>query len=261
MMTIPQIDNNLYRRKGGDWWDDDAGEFSSIRFFVNPVRYGYFKDLLADVGVQTGRVLDIGCGGGILAEEFARDGFEVTGVDPAPESIETARAHAAASLLRIAYQTGSGEDLPFAEQSFDIVTCCDVLEHVDDVQQVLREVSRVLKDGGLFLYDTVNRTLKSRIAMIKVMQEWKTTAFAPPNAHVWEKFIKPRELMTMLEQAGLQHREMRGISVHRNPIGTVLDFRARARGEITFQELGERLGFHESRDLSVSYMGYAVKGG
>jgi 2-polyprenyl-6-hydroxyphenyl methylase / 3-demethylubiquinone-9 3-methyltransferase len=261
-MTKPQVDNDLYRRKGDAWWDDDCGEFSTIRFFVNPVRYGYFRRVLEREGARPGAaVLDIGCGGGILAEEFARDGFRVTGIDPAPESIETARTHAAASGLEITYEIGSGEHLPFSDASFDHVACCDVLEHVDEVERVIGEIARVLKPGGLFFYDTVNRTCMSRIAVIKVMQDWKATAFAAPNSHVWDKFIKPRDLVRILRRSGLRNRQMRGISIRRGPLGAWLGFRRRVNGKIGFKELGEYLGFRESRDLSVSYMGYASREG
>ena len=253
------VDNDIYRRHGGRWWDDDCGEFSTIRFFVNPVRYGYFKRVLAQRGIAGARLLDVGCGGGILAEEFARDGFDVTGIDPAPESIATAREHAAASGLAIAYEVGSAEHLPFADGAFGLVACCDVLEHVENAEQAVSEVARVLKPGGVFFYDTINRTFMSRLAVIKVMQEWQSTAFAEPNSHVWEKFIKPRELTAMMASCGLANRDMRGISVHRGPLGTLLDFRRCARGDISFKELGARLGFHESGDLRVSYMGWAVK--
>jgi len=264
-MTAKQVNNNIYRQQGHAWWDDDVGEFSTIRFFINPVRFGFFQRILAQARrLERGKrsFLDVGCGGGILAEEFARAGFAVTGVDPAPETIATARAHAAASGLAIDYQVGSGEQLPFAAASFDHVACCDVLEHVDDVDRVVSEIARVLRPGGLFFYDTINRTFLSKLSVIKVMQEWPATAFAAPNSHVWERFIKPAELVTILARHGLDQREMRGISPRRlNPISMLLNFRRRVRGKITFKELGERLAFHEDEHLEVSYMGYAVNSG
>ena len=128
-MQAPAVNNDVYRRLGHAWWDDDVGEFSTLRFFVNPVRFGYFKRILVQERgpTQSGlALLDVGCGGGILAEEFARAGLRVTGVDPAPESIQTAQAHAAASGLAIEYRTGSGEQLPLPNASFDmwpVATC------------------------------------------------------------------------------------------------------------------------------------------
>jgi 2-polyprenyl-6-hydroxyphenyl methylase/3-demethylubiquinone-9 3-methyltransferase len=261
-MTAKAVNNEVYRTLGHAWWDDDVGDFSTIRFFVNPVRVRFFERVFnANRKKNEGRakILDVGCGGGLLAEELARAGHDVTGIDPAPETIDTARSHASASGLTIAYEVGSGEHLPFAAAYFDHVVCCDVLEHVDDVERVVAEIARVLKPGGLFLYDTINRTLMSKLAVIKVMQEWQSTAFAVADLHVWEKFITPAELSGVLLRQGLKSQEMRGISIGENPIAALLDFRRRARGRITFKELGHRLGFHESGDLSVSFMGYASK--
>jgi 2-polyprenyl-6-hydroxyphenyl methylase/3-demethylubiquinone-9 3-methyltransferase len=262
-MPPPQkINNDIYRSQGHSWWDDDVGEFSTLRFWINPVRFGYFTRVISrEQALERGqrRLLDVGCGGGVLAEEFARAGFEVTGIDPAPESIATARAHAAQSGLRIEYQTGTGEHLPFPENSFDHVACCDVLEHVDDVDRVVGEIGRVLKPGGLFFYDTINRTLISKLALIKVMQEWPSTAFAAPNSHVFEKFIKPEELAERFGKHRLESLEMRGIVSRANPIAAWLDFRRRAKGKLTFRELGQRLGFQESDHLEASYMGCARK--
>jgi len=262
MMTLSKVNNELYRQFGHAWWDENVGGFSTIRFFINPVRFGFFSRILeqtrhADKAAQS--VLDVGCGGGFLAEEFARFGYKVTGVDPAPESIATARAHAEESGLSIEYEVGSGENLPFAKASFDIVTCCDVLEHVDDVERVVSEIARVIKPSGLFFYDTPNRTMISKVAVIKVMQEWRSTAFAPPNTHVWDRFITPRELTDLLELYKFNNYEMRGVSIRSNPISAWFNFRRRVQGKITFKELGQRLGLHESDDLSVSYMGAASK--
>jgi 2-polyprenyl-6-hydroxyphenyl methylase/3-demethylubiquinone-9 3-methyltransferase len=262
MKPHQKVNNDIYRRLGHAWWDDDVGEFSTLRFWINPVRFGYFKRVIdREQALVLGRrkLLDVGCGGGLLAEEFARLGFEVTGIDPAPETIDTARAHASSSGLSIEYQTGAGEHLPFPEASFDHVACCDVLEHVDDVDRVIGEIARVLKPGGLFFYDTINRTFISKIAVIKVMQEWRSTAFAAPNSHVFERFIKPGELTAILERHGLAPGEMRGIVSRRNPIASLLDFRRRVQGKITFKELGRRLDFQESDHLEASYMGYAAR--
>jgi 2-polyprenyl-6-hydroxyphenyl methylase/3-demethylubiquinone-9 3-methyltransferase len=257
-----RVNNDIYRRLGHAWWDDDIGEFSTLRFWINPVRLGYFERVLErerSLALRGRELLDVGCGGGILAEEFARLGFEVTGIDSAPETIDTARAHAATSGLSIDYRVGAAEHLPFPDGSFDHVACCDVLEHVDDVERVVREIARVLRPGGLFFYDTINRTTISKIAMIKVAQEWRSTAFAAPNLHVWEKFIKPSELTAVFDRLGLAQGEMRGIVPQRNPIGALLDFRRRAKGEIGFEELGQRLDFQESDRLGASYMGYATR--
>jgi 2-polyprenyl-6-hydroxyphenyl methylase/3-demethylubiquinone-9 3-methyltransferase len=204
--------------------------------------------------------LDVGCGGGLLSEEFSRAGYIVTGIDPAIETIATAKAHASSSGLQIDYLTGVGEHLPFPDGSFDHVICCDVLEHVDNLDLVIGEISRVLKPSGLFLYDTINRTFASKVAMIKVMQEWKSTSFAAPNSHIWEKFIKPSELVHLFNRHNLKNHEMRGIVTKTNPISILSGFYLRKQGRISFQELGRRLNLQEGENLETSYMGYAEKG-
>jgi 2-polyprenyl-6-hydroxyphenyl methylase/3-demethylubiquinone-9 3-methyltransferase len=207
-------------------------------------------------GVAT---LDVGSGGGLLAEEFAQLGCRVTGIDPSQESIEAARAHASESGLQIEYVSGVGEDLPFDDGSFEVVYCCDVLEHVNDLDRVIAETSRVLRPGGLYLYDTLNRTVRSKLIAIKLMQEWRATAFMEPDLHDWRMFIKPSELHGLLGRRGLENRDLVGISPAPNPIALIREMRRRVRGQISYAELGRRIGMRRSRDKSVIYAGYAVK--
>ncbi len=144
------VDNEIYNRLSSTWWDEQ-GFLNLLRTAVNPGRFGYFREvLLKQVGVDPvgKQALDVGCGGGLLAEEFARLGCQVTGLDPSELSLATARAHARQSGLDIAYRLGVGEALPFADETFDLAYCCDVLEHVNDLAQVLAEISRVLRKGG-----------------------------------------------------------------------------------------------------------------
>ena len=233
-----------------------------LRTMLNPVRFVFFRSILMDdVGIDTrGRTaLDVGCGGGLLAEEFARLGFSVTGIDPSPRSLLTARNHAAASELAIHYLAGAGERLPFAGESHDVVFCSEVLEHVESPSQVIAEISRVLKPDGVFLYDTINRTLRSKIAVIEVFQEWKWTSCAPPNLHDWDKFIKPRELRETMLRHGLEPRATVGMKPFANPIDLIRQLRKRKRGEISYGELGRRMKMRRAEDVSICYMGWAVK--
>src|SRR4051794_40429425 len=186
------VDNGVYDRLAGSWWDE--GGLLHTLAALNPARFGYMRRVIVDelrlspIGLQ---VLDVGCGGGLLAEEFAPHGCAVVGVDPSVESLEVARAHAAAHGLPIRYQCATGEALPFADESFDLVYCCDVLEHVSAWQGVVAETARVLKPGGVYFYDTINRTLRSRLIMIKLLQEWRWGALIPPPPHDWHMFIPP----------------------------------------------------------------------
>jgi 2-polyprenyl-6-hydroxyphenyl methylase/3-demethylubiquinone-9 3-methyltransferase len=184
----------------------------------------YFERVLAQLKIepQSKRALDVGCGGGVLAAEFAAMGFTVTGLDPSDQSLEAARAQAAQSGLNIDYRFGYGDKLPFENESFEVVYCCDVLEHIQNWDAVIGEVARVLKRSGVFLYDTINRTMFSKITMIKMAQEWKFTRLAPPNLHVWEMFITPDELKASLARHGLQNKDLVGTKMNGNPIKMIL---------------------------------------
>jgi 2-polyprenyl-6-hydroxyphenyl methylase/3-demethylubiquinone-9 3-methyltransferase len=146
-------------------------------------------------------VLDLGCAGGFMAEAIAAKGAQVTGIDPAQDSIEAARQHAAESGLDISYDVGVGEQMAYADAAFDIVVCVDVLEHVTDLDQVLAEVARVLKPGGLFLYDTINRNPIARLATITVAED--ILRLLPKGTHDPAMFIKPHELRASMTKAGL----------------------------------------------------------
>jgi 2-polyprenyl-6-hydroxyphenyl methylase/3-demethylubiquinone-9 3-methyltransferase len=255
-----QINNDIYQTHGHVWWAEDAGfDVSSLRYCMNPVRYGYFKRRLEELHLTGQTVLDVGCGGGFLAEEFARDGFAVTGIDPAARSIEAARQHAADNNLEIDYRVGKGEALPFSDGSFDIVACCDVLEHVDDLSLVISEVARTLKAGGVFCFDTVNRTWLSNLVVIKISQDWGFTSWTQPNVHVWEKFIKPAELIAVMSRFGLAHQELAGISPSKNPLALLASLRALKKGRLSNQEMVAAIALCESEDLRISYMGYAIR--
>src|SRR5215469_14800899 len=253
------VDNEIYNLLAATWWDEQA--FAFLRTGANPGRFGYFREvLLKQVGVDPvgKQALDVGCGGGLLAEEFARLGCQVTGLDPSEPSLATARAHARQSGLDIAYRVGVGEALPFADETFDLAYCCDVLEHVNDLAQVLSEISRVLRRGGLFFYDTINQTVQSKLIVIKLLQEWKATSFLPPNTHDWTMFIKPQRLQELMTQQGLASQEMVGLKPAASPLAIIDSLRRHKRGELSFAELSSRLHFQQSKDTSVLYAGYAI---
>ena len=255
------VDNQLYDRLADGWWDSSSSLYA-LRSALNPARFPYLRRTMTDtlgIDPRGSAILDVGCGGGLLAEEFASLGAHVTGVDPSSASLRTARAHALQSGLSIEYVEGLGEALPFGDGSFDVVYCCDVLEHVNDVGQTVAEIARVLKPGGAFLFDTINRTLRSRLVMIKLMQEWDFTRCMEPNLHDWKMFIRPDELWRQLDAAGLEPGPFTGIAPQASPPRLVALLRARRRGRIDYAEFGERLKMRESRDRSILYAGYAVK--
>jgi 2-polyprenyl-6-hydroxyphenyl methylase / 3-demethylubiquinone-9 3-methyltransferase len=255
------VDNTIYDRPGDLWWSAD-GPFSAIRTALNPGRMEYLARVLAelDIDPRAANVLDIGCGGGLLAEELARLGCRVTGVDPSEASLEVARQHAEAAGLAITYLRGGGEALPLPDGSQDVACCCDVLEHVHDLERVISETSRVLRPGGLYLYDTINRTIPSRLVLIKVFQEWSWTRFMPPDLHDWHQFIRPRELAGIMRRHGLRSLGYTGLKPGAGPLALARLLRQRKRGRLTQVELGRRAVVKPSRDTSILYIGHAVKG-
>ncbi|MBC2642451.1 MULTISPECIES: bifunctional 2-polyprenyl-6-hydroxyphenol methylase/3-demethylubiquinol 3-O-methyltransferase UbiG [unclassified Rhodococcus (in: high G+C Gram-positive bacteria)] len=257
------IDNDVYNRVGESWWEE-GNPLNLLHGSLTPARFDYFRAVLgATVGrdVSGLRALDVGSGGGFLAEEFTRIGFRVTGIDPSPVSVETARRHAAGSALDIEYRIGSGERLPVPDAAFDIVYCCDVLEHVSDLDAVIAETSRALKPGGLYLFDTINRTVASKLVAIKIMQEWRMTRMFDTPIHDWSMCIRPAELTSILDRHGLRRAEIVGLGPRsKNPL-RLLDL-ARAGGtRLSYGELSRRLDFGQIRSTAISYMGYAVKNG
>jgi 2-polyprenyl-6-hydroxyphenyl methylase/3-demethylubiquinone-9 3-methyltransferase len=255
------VDNGIYDRHAATWWNEN-GALHGLRTSMNPARLGYIHRVLSDGGRRSMRglrVLDVGCGGGFLAEPLARMGCHVTGVDPSRATIETARAHAIAGGLHITYVHGRGEALPVESDYFDAVICCDVLEHVDDVRAVVGEMSRALAGGGTLIYDTINRTWQSRLVVIRLMQEWAWSRFVPRDLHDWSRFVTPAELDEELSDAGLESEAVVGLAPGVGPLAMLRAIRDHKAGRITVAELGRRTALREVRDVAVGYMGHARK--
>jgi 2-polyprenyl-6-hydroxyphenyl methylase/3-demethylubiquinone-9 3-methyltransferase len=253
-------DNRIYDQLADTWWDE-AGQLHILAGLV-PARFGYIRRVLRTelrLDPRDLRTLDMGCGGGLLTEEFARLGCAVTGIDPSFRSLSVARAHAAAGGLRIEYCRAAGEALPFPDGSFALVYCCDVLEHVGDLMRVIAETARVLAPGGVYFYDTLNRTWQSKLVAIKLLQEWGWTSLLSPDLHDWRQFIRPAELLALLTAHGLENRGLTGLKPRANPLSALRTLRARKRGQVSYVEAMRRLGVGESRDVSLLYMGYALK--
>lgn len=255
------INNEIYSQQAGGWWDENHF-LHLLKTGINPPRFGYFHDALTR---QLGRrpealsVLDVGCGGGILSEEFAKIGCRVTGIDPSAPSLETARKHAAMQNLKIDYRQASGESIPFDAGSFDVVVCCDVLEHVEDLEKTLREAARVIKPAGMFCYDTINRTEEARKENIFAAQDFALTSFFPKDTHVWDKFITPDEILALFEQVGFENHDMTGLGSSLPDLQVAGLLIRRKLGFLTYAELGRRLQFQTGGGLQASYLGWAVR--
>lgn len=256
-----RVDNAIYDRIPDAWWSDESF-MALLRNAVNPPRFAYFREILQRhfaASPSSLSVLDVGCGGGLLSEPFAALGCAVTGVDRSLPTLEAARAHALGIGLDIDYLPGDAAALPFEASRFDIVCCCDVLEHVDDVDRVVGEIARVMKPRGVFFFDTINRTWRSHLLAIKLAQDWAPTRLLPRNLHVWAQFIRPHELATSFERHGLTAHEFAGLSPAMNPFKALSSLVRLKLGRIDFGRLGQDIKLAKSNDLSLSYMGFAAR--
>ena len=265
MLRVPEeiynhINNDIYNKEGDKWWQSDFS-LNLIRTLYNPFRVEYAKTVFENLKINPVQLtaLEVGCGGGLLSEEIAKMGFITTGIDPSEQSLNSAIKHAKDNNLIINYKKGAGENLPFQNNSFDVIFCCDVLEHVHDLPKVISEISRVLKNGGIFIYDTFNRTCFSRISAIKILQVWKRWAIMPPDLHVWGMFIKPKEIKSLLLENQLDWKEHRGIQPNISYIKMLRYLHKRAVGELTYEEFGKKFHMVVSSSSRIMYMGHALK--
>jgi 2-polyprenyl-6-hydroxyphenyl methylase/3-demethylubiquinone-9 3-methyltransferase len=214
--TVDQAEIDQFARLGAQWWDE-RGPMAMLHKF-NPVRLGYIRDQVTahfgrdprKLGCLTGlRMLDIGCGGGILSEPLARLGALVVGADPAERNIEVARRHAAQAGVLVDYRVTTAEALADAGERFDVVLAMEVVEHVADMSLFVRRCGEMVKPGGLMIAATLNRTLKS-FALAIVGAEY-VLRWLPRGTHQWDKFVTPGELEAAMIGAGLRVVEERGV--------------------------------------------------
>jgi 2-polyprenyl-6-hydroxyphenyl methylase/3-demethylubiquinone-9 3-methyltransferase len=207
--TVDAAEVARFSALAATWWDT-RGKMAALHK-LNPVRLAYIRDAACQqfgrdpkrVGCLAGlRILDIGCGGGILSEPLARLGASVLGADPSTTNIEVAKLHAAQSGLAIDYRATTAEALSEASERFDVVLAMEVVEHVADVDLFVRKCADMVKPGGLMVAATLNRTIKS-FALAIVGAEY-ILRWLPIGTHQWDKFITPAELETTLEEAELR---------------------------------------------------------
>jgi len=229
-----------------EWWDP-AGRFQPLHR-LNPVRLAFIRDRvaahagrdpLAERPLRGLRLLDIGCGGGLLAEPLARLGAEVVGIDASPANVEVAALHAAESGLAIDYRLTSAEalaeDLTAAGAGFDVVVNMEVVEHVADAAVFLHASAALVRPGGAMVLATLNRTPKAFVLAI-VGAEY-VLGWLPRGTHDWRRFLRPSELAALLRDGGVEIAEITGVAY--NPLTAA---------------------WRLARDLDVNYMVFAVKG-
>jgi len=189
------------------WWDTE-GEFAPLHK-LNPLRTQWIIDHTGSLNNK--EVIDVGCGGGILAESLAKAGAKVTGIDLAQKSLTVARLHSLESQLVINYQKIPAEEM--AEQypaHFDVVTCMEMLEHVPDPHSIIRACAQMVKPGGWVFFSTINRNLKSFLQLI-VAAEY-ILGMVPKGTHNYNQLLKPSELRQTIEQSGLSLKEIKGLN-------------------------------------------------
>ncbi|MBD2345296.1 bifunctional 2-polyprenyl-6-hydroxyphenol methylase/3-demethylubiquinol 3-O-methyltransferase UbiG [Anabaena subtropica] len=247
-------DLEYYDLNADKWWQ--KGESLNLSQHLNQARFEYLSNYI--INGKNAKVLDVGCGGGLACEFLAQRGFRVSGLDLSLNSIKVAQEHAKQNQLKIDYHQGVAESLPFESQQFDIVLCCDVLEHVNDWHKVIYEVYRVLKTKGLFVFDTINRTFKSKLIMIWLLEY--IFKQLPQGLHEWNKFIKPDEIINIMQNAGFEDIVIKGFDLTggtnfttlKNIIFKGLTSQAESRNTALFD-------IQINEDTSVWYIGKAMK--
>ncbi len=235
--SVDPAEVERFSRIAAEWWDP-KGKFAPLHRF-NPVRLAFIRDQALYRFGRDGaarrpfeglRLLDIGCGGGLLSEPMCRLGFQVTAVDASERNIATASTHAAEQGLSIDYRASTAEQLlASGEPPFDVILNMEVIEHVADPREYLRTCASLLKPGGLMIVATLNRTLKA-FALAKVGAEY-VLRWLPVGTHDWTKFLKPEELRRFLDGQAV---------VVDGPFGVVFD-------PITGR-------WSQSHDVDVNYM-------
>ncbi len=240
--TIDPAEVAKFEAMAAEWWDP-AGKFKPLHL-MNPCRLDYIttqiaaefdRDLTTPAPFAGLRILDIGCGGGLLSEPMARLGATVVGADAAPRNIPVAQVHAEQSGLTIDYRHTTAEDMAAAGEQFDVVLNMEVVEHVADPLAYLTACQQLLKPGGLMICSTLNRNPKSFVMAI-IGAEW-VMRWLPKGTHDWAKFITPDELVTLIRNAGLDPVDKKGM---------------------VFNPVSWRWALSD-RDLSVNYVTASIK--
>jgi 2-polyprenyl-6-hydroxyphenyl methylase/3-demethylubiquinone-9 3-methyltransferase len=212
--TINKKEIEKFSKIAEEWWDPD-GKFKPLHKF-NPIRISYIKENIIntfnlqknDGSLKGIKILDIGCGGGLLSEPMARMGADVFGIDASDKNINIAKLHAEKNKLKIKYFCSSPENFK-TDNKFDVILNMEIIEHVKDVDFFLKSCSKFLKKNGIMFVATLNKTLKSYLFAI-IGAEY-VLRWLPIGTHEWEKFIKPEELINITKQCNLTLDDLKGV--------------------------------------------------
>lgn len=244
---MEKINNNIYNLYGDRWYTAFDDPVALLRAESKTKAPWIIEKLHARHLVRpTTKLLDVGCGAGFLTNELAKLGMSVTGVDLSEDSLKVAEKFDETKSVK--YQTADAYHLPFPENTFEVLTAMDFLEHIENPAEVIKEFARVLKPGGLFIFHTFNRNLLAHLVVIKLV-EWlvKNT---PKNMHIIRLFIKPSELTNYCLNADMKVEDMTGIK----PVFSSIPFSSIFSGIVP-----TTLRFELTKNLLLSYMGSAVK--
>lgn len=212
-MNVDQSEISKFSALAHRWWDPNS-EFKPLHA-INPLRLGWIQSF---VNLEGKKVVDVGCGGGILAESISQAGANTTGIDLSEKALKVAELHALEVGANLTYRLISAEALADEQaEQYDVVTCMEMLEHVPDPASVVRACAKLCKPGGTLFFSTLNRNPKSYLFAI-IGAEY-ILKLLPKGTHEYTKFIKPSELVAFTREAGLEMLGMKGLSY--NPITQV----------------------------------------
>ena len=199
-----------FSSRSDQWWNLN-GEFKTLHD-INHIRLSYISK---HISLKNSKIMDIGCGGGILTEAMKKQGALVTGLDASKENVETASQHASDEQLEISYVVSTIEE--FAENHidrFDVITCMELLEHVPDPASIIQAASKIIKPGGHVIFSTINRSIKAYV--LAILTGEYLLKILPKGTHNYEKFIRPSELVAWCEENNLEMNDLAGMKY--NPL-------------------------------------------
>lgn len=245
MEQTTKINNAIYEIYGQRWYSAYDDPIALLRA-ENKLKVPWIYERILKLSVKEPKVLDVGCGAGFLCNAFAEKGLTVTGLDSSPESLRIASLHD--HTKKVQYKVGDAYHLPFDDESMDVITCLDFLEHVEKPKMVISECARVLKPKGLFFFHTFNRNFLSWLLIIKAVEYLVKNT--PKNMHVIKLFITPEELNSYCLDVGLDVGEIVGL----RPKFSTIPLKSYFSGVVP-----RGLEFTLSNSLMLSYMGMATK--